>query len=158
MALGKSRNERLVQGLLVCAVAAYLVSFALPVFDNTGAGFNHMSVAPRGRALGWRIFLLDAPMIILSCPVWLANPALWLGCWFLWRGRTRAALIAATLGLALALSALQLLSDRSLVYHQRYLSGYYVWLSSFGLLALGGIAASFRTNEVDERKQTGPGA
>src|SRR5262245_57641141 len=122
--MGDAKNKRMATGFLWCAVAAYVVSFALPVLDNTQEWYHHMSVAPRGLVRGWSAFLLDGPLALFAlCPAWLANPALWLGCWYFSRGRARAALIAAAAGLAFALSALMLLSDDSLVYRQQYLSG-----------------------------------
>lgn len=149
-------NKSVAKIVVWCALAVYLVSFALPVFDNTQEFYHHMSVAPRGVVFGWRAFLLEGPCALMAlCPAWLANPTLWLGCWFLWKGRTRSALVASTFGLGLGLSALFFLFDASLVYRQQYLAGYYAWLGSFVLLTLGGITANFRPKERDREGAAG---
>jgi HEAT repeats len=109
----------------------YLVSFVLPVIDNSAAQFGHMSPGPRGLVLGVNAFLWGW----LWPPGWLANVGVWAGLILLRRGRAHAAGVAGTGAALLGLSYLFLLSDRGTAWERRYEVGYFVWLASMGGLA-----------------------
>jgi hypothetical protein len=121
-----------------CALVlvTYLVSFALPVFDNTGAppGSHDNNRIP-GVVVGWGAFILG-----VGCPsAWLANLGVWVGVGLLASGRPRAAAIVGGVALLLGSSALVQLTDNSLVYHQRFEVGYFCWLASSALLTGAGL-------------------
>jgi hypothetical protein len=140
--MGINTNGRVINVFFAGALAAYFVSFLLPVFDNTQMHHDHMSLAPSGLVMGWQAFVLSLAALLAYCPAGLANPSFWLGCLFFVMGWVRASLAASALGLVLGLSALLLLVDSSLVHRQQYLLGYYVWLGSFVLLALASLRDS----------------
>jgi len=133
----------------VLACAVYLISFGLPVIDNTQNPPNHMSIAPRGEVLGFEAFVRGPFAFLALCPAWLANPAFWFGLWDFCKHRYRRSLIDSLIGLSFGLSAFVLLSDRSLVDQQEYLVGYYAWLASFVCLAVACLPSWRRSSKIE---------
>jgi hypothetical protein len=103
--------------LRCCGARAWVPGYAA---FQVGAIF--VSPWPNEGHYGERLFLFA---------VWLANPAFLLGACFFCQNRS---LIAVGAGVvALGLGALMLTQNL------RLLPGYYLWLSSFGLLAMAGL-------------------
>jgi hypothetical protein len=134
--------------LLVIGVV-YLGAFALPAFDNSAAPFHHMSMRPRGLVLGWEAFILS--FVLFPHPGWLANPLFWGAARSFQLRRFRRAAILSCLASGLGASYLVLLSDRSIIYEQRFSTGYYVWLVSLGLLVMAAFVGMsvLRRTEVE---------
>lgn len=79
--------------LLAFAIGSYLLSFVC--IDGK-----------EGRVFGLSLFFLGALSLFDLCPVWLANPTLWIGLIFLINGRRWKAFLAGPLALTFGLSYL----------------------------------------------------
>jgi hypothetical protein len=135
----KARHRRLLS--LAPPLALHLLAFLLPAFDEQGT--------PRpGYEMFWLGFWGSLSVVYLpwSWP-WLANPAFYVGCYYLATGRARDARRAGTIATALAMGFfvqyglwLGAKAGRGLPLQ----SGYYVWVSGMALLAVTGRRLTFR--------------
>jgi hypothetical protein len=102
------------------AAAVYAGSFLLPVLGESFRGYH--------------AFMVALAVFPLFLPLWLANPAFWVGLYCLLAGRRRGAGTAA--GMAVALS----LSEAWMFWGSASL-GYYLWQASLVLLAVAACCA-----------------
>lgn len=110
----------------VIIVFLYLGSFLLPAWHHSHA-YEFLGSMFGGQPIsGARTFVV-AFSIVIGIPMWLANPAFWIGLECLALGKERSAQRGAGVALLLALSELPLFFSGILV-------GYYVWVASIFLL------------------------
>lgn len=120
--------QRLCAQLIWIIPGIYLVSLLLPVFDEAGFGWqafmiSFLSIFDTHRSSGH----IKIPFLVPLA--WFANPALWVGYYFLLRSSFLRAMIAAMVALLLAMPIL--LQEGS--WPQ---AGYWVWLLSMMVLAI----------------------
>ena len=111
----------------------YLIAFALPAFDNSAAPFHHMSWQPRGLNLGISAFFHS--FFLFIHPGWLANPLFWAAMVLFAKGKYLLAAILSWVAVGLGASYLLIMSDQTLFYEQKFLIGFYVWLTSIAAFA-----------------------
>ena len=70
--------------------AMYLISFVAPTGGWEG--------------FGWQLFCASFQFLLSLCPIWLANPAFWLGSYYLWKGEAKKAATAGGVSVGLGLS------------------------------------------------------
>jgi hypothetical protein len=99
------------------AAVLYGVSFFLPVLSP-------------GRMFGLEAFIYSVLMVV-TIPMWLANPMFWLGLALLSGRRWQGACFYGLLALVLGLSESWMFWDQLTV-------GYFLWVGSMALLALAG--------------------
>ncbi len=109
----------------VIVLVVYFISFFLPAQVTVGGEFH-------GTTWGLGAFLLALlPPYTL---VWLANPALWLGAFWMARGKWKRARIAAVV--AVLCAGAMMLTPNGGAGSDRLLIGYYVWFLSTIILAI----------------------
>jgi len=108
--------------------ALYAVSFFLPATRTMP---------------GYAAFVCSL-LFAIGIPMWGANPVFWYGLYHLAQGSYRAASRAGTIAVVLALSECWMFAGE-LSY------GYFVWVSSMGMLALTGLFT-----EVDDQRRPRP--
>jgi hypothetical protein len=132
-----TRTRCLILARLWCGVAGSLYFFALllPTVEVR-------LLKPPGEMYGWEVLgflwllgLSDANLAFSWLGLcWLANPMMWSGIALLSLGRYGWGTITALLA--------TLLATIPLIEGGRFLSGYYVWLGSMGVVALGGFTCA----------------
>ncbi len=133
----RTRRNRATRACALLAAVVYIVSFFLPavaVFSDPIAGWQaylFVTLAP------WDAKQMPLRELVLWLVYWLPNPLLWVGIFFLARGRPGGAawlgLVALAAGLGCTFDADQLrfnFSDCRV--------GYYCWLASMALVAGAG--------------------
>lgn len=133
------------------AVAAYLVSFLLPVVNAEGGRCYY----------GWSAFLMSFLSIFdgvrssghirisLLVPLaWCANPIFWVSLYCSLRGQFACSAKAAAVAVVLALPLLFLEGSP-------LLEGYWLWLASMAMLAVSGFALSCKTTWCIRRSREG---
>lgn len=122
--------------LWLAVLGLYLVAFVLPVFHDRGILANRLAVQPNGSVSGWQAFVIG---LVVKPLGWVANPAIWLGVFFLARRKPRVAASLGVLAIVLGLMYLELLVGHSLLSPHSYSVGYFCWLASAMLLTAAGL-------------------
>jgi hypothetical protein len=101
------------------AALLYVISFFLPALGDKGGGI-----------LGFQAFIYSV-LLVVTIPMWLANPLFWLGLALLmrrqWHGARFYGLLAVVLGLS-----------ESWMYGKELAVGYILWVGSMVLLTVAG--------------------
>jgi hypothetical protein len=120
-------------GLYMLAVGVYALSFFLPTSDSDlalTAAENRL--VPGYEAFGWGLSGPFADEGVVFFLTWLANPCFWVGAALWLRKRKHGAAFAATGAFLLAGWPLLLFGSLH--------AGYFLWISSFALLAAAGLS------------------
>jgi hypothetical protein len=160
--------------LCVTVLALYLVSFVLPSYSDGfrsfagGAAFFHAPFGALLVATPGQHIQADPGFALVLILAWLANPAFWIGSWFLvtraWRRAAWAGTAALVLGSTMAVSTWA--SHRPGAHEQGpisvLLAGYYIWLLSMAALAASGwigffAPARLRGQDAAPRPETADG-
>jgi hypothetical protein len=124
-------------------VAVYLTAFFLLAWHDSskpGGSGGYFGAAFDGRPIsGARAFVMS--LYVVGIPMWLANPAYWLGLYSLGRGWPRTARVSSVVAVLLAVSELPL-------FWREVLVGYWLWLASMGFL----LASCFWESPEDARR------
>ena len=135
--MSRHGNQWLISVLFSILVAVvYSGSFVLPAVDF-GPHRRGDVFELSGTSSGFEAFFLAIPAILSGLPVWLANPVFWLGLILLAAYRPLGAAICGAIAVLLALTGLQPVESQEIL-----LVGYYVWLTSIGLLFLAGVGVT----------------
>jgi hypothetical protein len=125
---------------MAATIAVYLTAFFLPAWHDSSRGGGFGGPSFWGVPIsGARAFVMS--VFVVGLPMWLANPAYWLGLFGLGLGSPRTARISAIVAVLLAMSELP-------IYWGEVLVGYWVWSASMGVL----LASSFWESREDARQ------
>lgn len=119
----------------VLVVIPYFASFPLPVADFGPGGAGELL---SGQMSGVWAFFYGIFGILSFSPVWFANPVFWVGVILLAAYRPLGAMICGLIAVLLALTGMYPFRPE-----EKLLIGYYLWLTSMGLLFLTGACLSW---------------
>jgi hypothetical protein len=123
LAADRSSTDGVAFVLGIAAGVVYGTSFFLPAIESL---------------LGFGAFWYSLLMVI-TIPMWLANPLFWLGLGLLFGRQWQAARFYGILAMALGLS-------ESWLFWNELSAGYFLWVGSMSLLTLAGWSAELRSS------------